>query len=330
VAFGTQSETCRKIVQDISLYFEKCSSFCQSNDCPLSLPYFKHPVNAICVGDCPDGYTEVGDLCVETKFCHSTCGSCTVMNDAAKCTSCSSTLGSLVYQSFGVAESSCAMTTTNNAQLLMTVNKDTPLGGTSHLISVNYNSMSETTSTPLSAFLYTQNVIEVSLLSSNTISFVFDTLPIHQKLLVRARVFTECTTENTTFMMTLQGPTPYIVTQTLSTNSQTIIEGEVVHNTGPFTLVFEFGTQGETCRKQIQDISVYFEKCQTYCGSNDCPDTEPYFKHPVDSRCVSVCPVGYIESSHNCIPTQLCHSTCDTCLVKNDASSCSSCPSTIP
>ena len=205
MAFGTQSDTCRKIVQDISLYFEKCSSFCQSNDCPVSLPYFKHPINPVCVSDCPDGYTEVGDLCVETKFCHSTCGSCTVMNDATKCTSCSSTLGSLVYQSFavGVTESSCAMTTTNNAQLLMTVNKDTALGGTSHLKGVNYNSIPETTLTPLSAFLYTQNVIEVSLLTSNTISFVFDTLPIHQKLLVRARVFTECTTENTTVVMTL-------------------------------------------------------------------------------------------------------------------------------
>jgi len=160
---------------------------------------------------------------------------------------------------------------------------------------VSYNSITENALTPLSAFLYTQNVIEVSLLSSNTISFVFDSLPIHQKLLVRARVFTECTSENTTFMMTLDGPSPYIVTQTLSTNSQTIIEGEVVHNTGPFILVLEFGTQGETCRKQIQDISVYFEKCQTYCGSNDCPDTGPYFKHPVDAKCVSVCPDGYTD-----------------------------------
>lgn len=153
--------------------------------------------------------------------------------------------------------------------------------------------MPETLLTPLSAFLYTQNVIEVSLLTSNTISFVFDTLPIHQKLIVRARVFTECTTENTTIVMTLEGSTPTIVTQALTTNTQTIVEGEVVHNTGPFTLVLEFGTQGETCRKQIQDISVYFEKCQTYCGSNDCPDTEPYYKHPVDVRCLSNCPDGY-------------------------------------
>ena len=243
VAFGTQSETCRKIVQDISLYFEKCSSFCGSNDCPASVPYFKHPVHAVCVSDCPNGFTEVGDLCVETKFCHSTCGSCTVMNDATKCTSCSSTLGSLVYEPFavGVTETSCAMTTTNNAQLLMTVNKDTPLGGTSLLKSVTYNSAPVTSLTPLSAFLYTQNVIEVSSLTSNTIVFDFDTLPIHQKLLVRARVFTECTTsstENTTVQMTLSGDNPTVVPQVLSTNTTTIIEGEVVHNTATFTLTF--------------------------------------------------------------------------------------------
>ena len=162
------------------------------------------------------------------------------MNDATKCTSCSSTLGSLVYEPFavGVTESSCTMTTTNNAQLLMTVNKDTALGVGSLLKSVTYNSATETVLTPLSAFLYTQNVIEVSSLTSNTIVFDFDTLPIHQKLLVRARVFTECTTQNTTVQMTLSGGTPTVVPQVLSTNTTTIIEGEVLHNTATFTLTF--------------------------------------------------------------------------------------------
>lgn len=196
IAFGTQAETCRKIVQDISLYFEKCSSFCQSNNCPATLPYFKHPTLATCVSDCPDGYTESGDLCVETQFCHSTCGSCLINNDATKCTSCSSSLTSLAYVPFGVGvtESTCAMTATNNAQLLMTVDKTT-LIGSSLLKTVTYNTatIESTLNLALSDFLYTQNVIEVSLMTSNTIVFDFDTLPVHQKLFVRARVYTECT-----------------------------------------------------------------------------------------------------------------------------------------
>jgi len=102
--------------------------------------------------------------------------------------------------------------------------------------------------------------------------------------------------------MTLSGSTPTVVPQTLSTNTTTIIEGEVVHNTATFTLTFDFGTQGETCRKQIQDISIYFERCQTYCESNDCPDAEPYYKDPINTKCLSSCPNGYSESGQNCIP----------------------------
>ena len=294
--FGTQTETCRKIVQDISLFFEECSSFCLSNDCPASLPYFKHPVSDICVSDCPFGYTESGDLCAATQFCHSTCGACTVKNDPTKCTSCSSSLTSLTYNAFvtGQTEGSCLLPTANNAQFLLTVDKNTVLV-TSLLKSVTSNSVAEATSgSSLSSFLYTQNVIEVSSLSSSTITFDFDTLPIHQKLLVRVRALTECTTQNTTIQMTLSGDTSVTVNSVLTTNTESILEGQVVHNDAAFTLTIDFGTQGETCRKSIQDISVFFEKCQTYCGSNDCPDVEPYYKHPVDSKCVSICPDGFL------------------------------------
>ena len=54
------------MVQDISIYFEKCSPFCNSNNCPNIEPYYKDPFSDLCVNDCADGYTEVGDLCVVT------------------------------------------------------------------------------------------------------------------------------------------------------------------------------------------------------------------------------------------------------------------------
>jgi hypothetical protein len=142
IEFGTQGQMCRKIVQDISIYFEECSSFCMSNDCPPSLPYFKHPVSDICVSDCPNGYTEAGDLCVITKFCHSTCQGCSINDDPTKCTSCSSSFSQLPFVAFpsGQTEGGCLLPPTNNAQLLMTVDKSTILG-TSLLKTVGYNSV---------------------------------------------------------------------------------------------------------------------------------------------------------------------------------------------
>jgi hypothetical protein len=83
------------------------------------------------------------------------------------------------------------MTSTNNAQLLGTINKNTVLGGPTKLSSVDYNGNSvSSVSTVLSSFLYTQNVIEFKSLSSNTVVFHFSAMPIHQKILVRAKVFT--------------------------------------------------------------------------------------------------------------------------------------------
>lgn len=80
-------------------------------------------------------------------MCHSTCGSCSVFNDATKCTTCSSGLTSLAYAPFaaGISASTCTPTPTNNAQYLMTVDKSTLLGS-SLLSSVGYNSITQSTS----------------------------------------------------------------------------------------------------------------------------------------------------------------------------------------
>lgn len=65
---------------------------------------------------------------------------------------------------------------------------------------------------------------------------------------------------------------------TLVQSTPNIFEGEAAHTGATAALEFQFGTASQICRKIIQDISVYFEKCQTFCGSNLCPDDLPYFK----------------------------------------------------
>ena len=129
--------------------------------------------------------------------------------------------------------------------------------------------------------------------------------------------------------MTLSGSTPVTVNSVLTSNTESILEGAVVHNTATFTLTIEFGTQSETCRKSVQDISIYFEQCHPVCASNDCPNTEPYYKHPLESRCVSDCPDGFILNGFNCVTIEFCHSTCDTCSLKADVLKCLTCSSSI-
>ena len=77
----------------------------------------------------------------------------------------------------------------------------------------------------------------------------------------------------------ISGDIPTVVTKTLAQSAEEVIEGEVVHSLPAYTLTFAFGTQGENCRKIIQDISVYYEKCLPYCQSNDCPSIEPFINN---------------------------------------------------
>jgi hypothetical protein len=94
--------------------------------------------------------------------------------------------------------------------------------GTSFLTSVAYNGATVSTAGVLLGVLpslFKQNVIEFKDLTNNVVTFNFN-LPatlIHKKILVRATVYTACTTENTTVVMTLTGdansvPVPAILT----------------------------------------------------------------------------------------------------------------------
>ena len=62
--------------------------------------------------------------------------------------------------------------------------------------------------------------------------------------------------------MTLSGSPNTVVTQALAKDADTVLEGQVVHNTATFTLTIEFGTNPEGCRRVLQDISIYYEKCK--------------------------------------------------------------------
>ena len=45
----------------------------------------------------------------------------------------------------------------------------------------------------------------------------------------------------------------------------------------------------------IQDITIYYEKCLPYCGSNNCPDTVPYYKQLNSLSCVNDCSPNYAD-----------------------------------
>ncbi len=154
------------------------------------------------------GATE--NTCTPRVFCHATCDTCSLPNDPTKCLTCASTIASLAYNTIATGVSAaCSLPATNNAQLLLTVNKDT-IVGTSLLKSVTYNTATtqSTSGTLLSSFLYKQNVIEFMSLTNKKIDLSFDTIPQHKKIIVRVRAFTECTTENKTVLLTLSGTTP--------------------------------------------------------------------------------------------------------------------------
>jgi hypothetical protein len=154
---------------------------------------------------------------MSTQFCHSTCAACNVPNDIGQCATCSSTLTSLSYNAFatGVTTGPCALTASSNGQYLYTINKNTAIGTNVRSITYNTATMS-TAGTLLSSFLYAVNVIEFTTFTRNTIAFGIAGLGAHQKMIVRARVFTECTTQNRTVLMTLSGTTPVTVTSDLT------------------------------------------------------------------------------------------------------------------
>lgn len=198
------------MIQDISVYFERCPTHCNSNKCPDTGSYYTHPDLTSCVNDCPDGYDENGGTgCVAFEFCHSTCGNtCSPTRNAATCSTCPTTLSTYLPYNTLTPPGACTLPAANNAQLMLTVDGFTALGSTI-LKSVTYNGTTTvaTTSTVLNTFLYRQNVIEFMPMTTNEVVFSFDLLAQHTWLIVRARVYTECASADVTMILSGAPPT---------------------------------------------------------------------------------------------------------------------------
>lgn len=139
--------------------------------------------------------------------------------------------------STGVTQSSCTFASDNNAQYLLTIDKNSIIGSNSlQSVSANFTTTS-TSGTILGDFLYFENVIEFMSLTSNTVSFTLDSLPAHQNLIIRARVYTDCdlSSQSQTVNLILNGQTTINQTKTLTQFTEDIIEGEAVHNDTTFT-----------------------------------------------------------------------------------------------
>jgi hypothetical protein len=184
------------------------------------------------------------------QFCHSACNQCTNKLLANQCNSCSSSFLTYTTPTPAVGSpGSCLMSTTNNAQFLLTIDKQTVLG-VSNTKSVLFNGNNVSTSgTVLSSLLYSQNVIEFMTLSSNTVEFYISNLPLHKQIIVRARVFTECTSpKNNSVVLSVSPSTnsSYIPsTKTLTQGIEDIIENYASHSSmTDLKINIKFGTQG--------------------------------------------------------------------------------------
>lgn len=130
----------------------------------------------------------------------------------------------------------------------------------------------------------------------------------------------------------------------LDTKKAQIIESKILSNSSTFKITFQVDIDKIKCRNVIKDIAVYYEKCQSFCNSNICPDTLPYYKHPTLDQCVSdcspfgmygeiltnscvtQCSLGRTPSGSICVDYAFCSSTCATCLQKIYVNTCTSCP----
>ena len=81
IAFGTVAEGCTKLVQDISVYLQKCAGYCKS--CPDGGSILQYGTT-YCLSTCPTGYfvSPDGTLCLKCSTdcvdCEGTIGNCTL------------------------------------------------------------------------------------------------------------------------------------------------------------------------------------------------------------------------------------------------------------
>lgn len=93
--FGFTGTCTSRDISEVSVYIMKCAQGCTA--CKT---------NAYTCLACEPDYIldSLTKKCIPTKFCHSRCGTCSIKNDATKCTSCSSSLQSLNYLPFSMGQ----------------------------------------------------------------------------------------------------------------------------------------------------------------------------------------------------------------------------------
>jgi hypothetical protein len=93
----------------------------------------------------------------------------------------------------------------------------------------------------------------------------------------------------------------------------------IEHSLNALSLEIKFGVQNKGCSKFIQDITLYLQKCEDYCGS--CPDGGALLQYG-SSVCLQTCPDGYYENSastqcekcdKNCTACSLTSTQCNSC-----------------
>jgi hypothetical protein len=179
---------------------------------------------------------------------------------------------------------------------------------TSLIKKVEYNVASSST-TPgalLDPLIYTLDVIDFSLLTSNRIKFELAGIPTnHYKLVARVYVYTECTTQNRTVVMKLDTNTQeYTITAVKV--AQMFETSSIDHTAGTLNVEVIFGLQAQACKKIIQDITVYILKCADECTAcqgtatncTGCTNTDSlnyFFLQPTSNTCSSTCPSQYFK-----------------------------------
>lgn len=130
----------------------------------------------------------------------------------------------------------------------------------------------------------------------------------HYKLVARTYVYTECTTQNKTVVIKLDSNTQeYTIT---TANVGQMFETTAIGHTGA-TLNVEviFGTQGQTCKKIVQDLTIYVLKCADECtlcegtatNCTGCKNTDSlnyFFLQPTSNTCSKTCPSQYFKKEN--------------------------------
>ncbi len=124
------------------------------------------------------------------------------------------------------------------------------------------------------------NVIDFSTLSSKKVTFGFKLAQIHQKLIVRAALWLNLTQPTHKYNHSNGA------VRKLKCCCESIFGNEYWNHYRGWSCSHSIDifhddsvlSSRSNLQKTFPRSSIFYDKCETYCGSNDCPNTKPYFK----------------------------------------------------